>query len=537
MRPVHAVPRLHRRAVVVGSGIAGLTAALELGDCAVVTKTRLGEGASRWAQGGIAAALGPDDDPARHAADTLAVAGGLADAEVVARLTAGAPDRIAWLQQLGASFDTERDGRGGGLALGREAGHARRRIVRAHGDATGAAVMRALVAAVKARPDVEVVQDTAVIDLLRAGERVVGVLTVDASGRRRALLAPAVVLATGGIGRVYAHTTNPVEATGDGLAMATRAGAVVRDPEFVQFPPTVLDVDRDPRPLLTEALRGEGATLVDVDGRRYLLDVHPDAELAPRDVVARANWQALRRGPIHLDARVIGERFPERFPTVFDAAQQAGLDPRVDLLPVTPSQHYHMGGVRGDLAGRTSLPGLYVCGEVASTGLHGANRLASNSLVEGLVGGAQVAWAVRAEAVPVVTRDLEVAAGAGEVVGGPAADGGVADGGVADGAVAALRRTMWQAAGLVRDEAGLRAGLDELARLEPVLRTDLTGRNLAVVADLVLTAALERRESRGGHTRADHPEQAPGPPRHTELAPREAARCAVVLDEQLAALP
>lgn len=539
--PVPTPPRTARpqragRAVVVGSGIAGLTAALELGECTVVTKTRLGEGASRWAQGGIAAALGPGDDPGQHAADTLTVAGGLADPEVVARLTAAAPDRIVWLQELGAGFDVDHSGR---LVLGREAGHGRRRIVKARGDATGAAVMQALVAAVRARPDIAVLEDTEAIDLLRAGERVVGVLArprsagsgggspAGSGAGEVALLAPAVVLATGGIGRAWAHTTNPTEATGDGLAMAARAGAAIRDPEFVQFHPTVLVSDRDPRPLLTEALRGEGAVLVDASGRRYLRDVHPDAELAPRDVVARANWAALQAGPIHLDARSIGPGFPTRFPTVFAAAREAGLDPRLDPLPVTPSQHYHMGGVRCDLAGRTSLPGLYVCGEVASTGLHGANRLASNSLVEGLVGGAQVAWAVRAGGGQITTRGIEVAAGSVAVP---------VPGQEPTAAIAALRATLWASAGVVRDESGLRSGLATTRRRRAELASDLTGRNLATVAELVLTAALARRESRGGHHRSDHPEPQPGAPRHTEVVPVPEPRQPIELQAHIPAV-
>lgn len=494
------------RAVVVGSGIAGLTVALELGDCTVVTGGELGDGASRWAQGGIAAALDVDDAPSLHAADTNAVAAELADRRVVELVAEGAPERIAWLERLGARFDRDADG---GLLLGREAGHRRDRIVHADGDATGAAVMRALAGAVTARDDIEVVAGSRAVDLIRAGDRVVGVL-IDGPEGRRPLLADAVVLATGGLGRAYARTTNPASATGDGVAMAARAGARLRDLEFVQFHPTALDTSLDPLPLLTEALRGAGATLIDAAGRRYLVDEHPDAELAPRDVVARGNWAARERGPIYLDARVVGEVFPERFPTVFAHAQAAGLDPRVDPLPVTPAQHYHMGGIATDDAGHTSLPGLFACGEVAATGLHGANRLASNSLLEGLVLGARVAAAIAVTVPslrPLSVGELEVAdvpqpglhdpRTGGPGTGGPGTDHLAA--------IEALRSTMWRAGGLVRTGDGLRSALRAVEELRPVLASGPTGRNLEVVATLVLEAALSRRESRGGHWRADHP--------------------------------
>ena len=482
------------RVVVVGTGIAGLTTALELGDCTVIGAAELGDGASRWAQGGIAAALGPGDDAADHAADTCAVAGGLADAAIAGVVAGAAADRIAWLESLGATFDRAA---AGGLVLGREAGHRAHRIVHARGDATGAAVMAALTAAVRARGDIEVLEHTRAVDLIRGGHHVVGVVLHDPAGSPHAVFADAVVLATGGIGRLYSRTTNPPGADGDGLALAARAGAVIRDPEFVQFHPTALLTPRDPLPLLTEALRGAGATLIDADGHRFLTDVHPDAELAPRDVVARACWVAQGDGPIHLDARVIGSRIREDFPTVFDHAAAAGLDPRVDPLPVTPAQHYHMGGVASDADGRTSLPGLYVCGEAAATGLHGANRLASNSLLEALVFGARVADAV--------TRDAPSArdAAAPEVpLPALAADPADED----RAAITELREAMWRGAGLVRDADGLASTLRTVHRLGPRLAAGPRGRNLATVAELVLTGALGRRESRGSHQRSDAPQ-------------------------------
>jgi len=495
------------RAIVVGSGVAGLTTALALGDCIVVTKTELGDGSSVRAQGGIAAAIGGDDDPAWHAADTVAVAAGLADPDVAGLVTAHAPDRIAWLLGLGARFDRDPDG---SLTLGREAGHRTHRIVHADGDATGAEVMRTLRTAVRHRPDIGVRQHTWAVDLVRQGDNVVGVLVITSNGDREMLLADAVVMATGGIGRVYAATTNPTEVTGDGLAMAIRAGVRIADPEFVQFHPTALRSTLDPMPLLTEALRGAGAVLRDGTGRRFMVDEHPDAELAPRDVVARAIWRRLDAGAeVALDATHLGETFPARFPTVFASALAAGIDPRRRWLPVSPAAHYHMGGIAVDEKGRASLPGLYACGEAAATGLHGANRLASNSLLEGLVFGVEVAEAIE-EAPPVLDRmaPIEVPRSALPVaLGEPAAD------------IAALRQVMWERVGLMRTDAGLRSAIAEISELAPRLADSLVGRNLAAVAAAVAEAALARRESRGGHHRLDHPHTAPEWAHHTVITP------------------
>ena len=500
-----AVASVHTsRAIVVGSGIAGLTAALHLGDCTVVTKTDLGAGASGWAQGGIAAALAEDDHATLHAADTLAVSGGLGDATIADLVASSAPSRVRWLEAIGTDFDADETGE---LTLGREAGHQRRRIVHAGGDATGAEVMRALTAAVRQRPDIALFEHTVVIDLIRSEGHVVGALALVPTGELMAMLAPAVILATGGIGRVYASTTNPPVVTGDGMAMALRAGAAIRSPEFVQFHPTALDSTIDPRPLLTEALRGEGATLVDADGHRYMVDEHPDAELAPRDIVARANWRERQRGPVYLDARLIGESFAERFPTVAAYADEAGIDPVRELLPVAPAQHYHMGGIATDADGRATTPGLFACGEAAATGLHGANRLASNSLLEGLVFGTRAAEAVLAEPAHLPSAGgLLVPEGA---VGLTTEED--------DEAVAELRDVMWRDAGLVRDEAGLRRALTAVAELRPRLESTLIGRNLLDVAEIVVRAALERRESRGGHYRSDYPEPDPGPPVRTTV--------------------
>jgi len=488
--------------LVVGTGAAGLTAAL---GCAplrvtVLTKARLGSGGSSpWAQGGIAAAVGKDDAPALHAADTLAAGAGLNDPHVVEILTAEGPDRVKALLALGAHFDLDD---AGALSLGREAAHSRRRILHAR-DATGAEIVRTLVEAVHRSPQIRVVDQAFAIDLAMEDGAVVGLLAVDSHGRRVLHLAPSVVLATGGLGRVFLHTTNPREATGDGLAMAARAGARLVDLEFVQFHPTALATGADPMPLLTEALRGEGAILIDDAGRRFMADEHPDRELAPRDVVARAIWRRLMLGQrVFLDAReAVGDEFPEHFPTVFRLCREHGLDPRTEPIPVAPAAHYHMGGIAVDERGRTSLPGLWACGEVAATGAHGANRLASNSLLEALVFGARVAEDLRERGpVGTVPRRPRIA---GETV--PAlhrpGDAELTD---------AVRRLMWEKVGVVRDEASLAfavAELDRLASRHPKAAGE--ARNLLGIARLVATAALERRESRGGHYRADYPDADP----------------------------
>ncbi|MEN6539508.1 MAG: L-aspartate oxidase, partial [Mizugakiibacter sp.] len=378
--------------LVVGSGVAGLATALAAAPrrVAVLTRGAPGEdGASRWAQGGIAAALGPGDSPAQHAADTLAAGQRLNDADAVSRLTAAAPDTVRWLDALGARFDRATDG---AYALGREAAHAHARIVHAQGDASGAELMRALRAAVRAAPHVTVLERRTAFELARAGDgRVVGAW---AHGERGPELwrAGAVVLASGGIGALYRYTTNPAYADGAGLALALAAGAELADLEFVQFHPTALaprDGERGQLPLLTEALRGAGAVLLDARGRRFMPALHADAELAPRDVVARAVWAECERGGrAYLDAtRAVGDAFPARFPTVFAACAARGLDPRREPIPVVPAAHYYMGGVRVDAQARTSLPGLYAVGEAACSGVHGANRLASNSLLECVVTG------------------------------------------------------------------------------------------------------------------------------------------------------
>ncbi len=475
--------------LVVGAGVAGLSVALGLDRAFVITAKEMGS--TWWAQGGIAVALGEGDSPQAHAADTVAVSGGLAVDDAVAALTVGGPEAVRHLIQMGAEFDRDDEG---SLLLGREGGHHARRVVHADGDATGAEVMRALNQAVDAAATVEVI-DGRVVDLARSGDRVVGVVTAD--GKKRTLYtAPAVVMATGGAGRMYARTTNPPGVTGDGIVIAARAGARLADLEFVQFHPTALNAGKDPMPLLTEALRGEGATLVDASGRRFMDRYHPMAELAPRDIVARAIfWQYDRGSSAYLDGRAI-LNFHERFPTVTAHALSVGLDPAEDLLPVSPAAHYYMGGIDADTDGRTSVPGLWAVGECSSTGVHGANRLASNSLLEGLVFGARVAIDVATNLVE-QTADIEVPKDGLDlpVVAGPVIED--------------LRQLMWDRVGLIRTGDGLWEARNAIVDMEPVLSRTIAGRNAADLGILIVMAALRRSESRGGHYRADYPEEDP----------------------------
>lgn len=481
-----------RRAIVVGSGIAGLSAALHLGNCTLVTKTTLGAGSTRWAQGGLAAAVGQDDSPDQHVADTLRVAAGLADPETVEIVATGAPEGIAWLAEMGVAFDREN----GAYSLGREAGHSKHRIVHAAGDATGEEVIRALTEAVGDRDDIEVLEQTFAADVETSNGEVVALSVIDQAGDQRAIPTGNVVLATGGIGQVYSATTNPIESTGDGLAIAGRAGVAIQDCEFVQFHPTALAACRDPLPLLTEALRGAGGVLVNARGERFMLTVHEDAELAPRDVVSRAIWQELHDGGVYLDATGVPD-VATRFPTAVENTALEGLDIENDLIPVTPAQHYFMGGVVVDHEGRSSIPGLYAAGEVTSSGLHGANRLASNSLVEGLVFGRSIADSIRNDDRPWRGDAWR------QDVGRPTAE--LEPSAPLPEAVEELREIMWLHGGIVRSDAGLTKAREEIERLRPALARHPEAHNLAIVAALIVEAALQRRESRGAHHRVDYP--------------------------------
>ncbi len=482
--------------VVVGSGIAGLTAALraaELGHAVtVVTKGALGDGCTALAQGGIAGAYGQDDSPRAHAADTLAAGAGHADADAVDALVAGAPAAIAALVERGVAFDRAADG---SLRRGREAAHSHARIAHAGGDATGALISRALIRATRAST-ISVIEHAFLIDLLVRDGAVSGVRIL-CEGERRDVRAEAVVLATGGAGQLYARTTNAPGTTGDGIAAALRAGADVSDLEFVQFHPTVLA--HGPAFLISEAVRGEGATLTDDGGRRFVFDSHPDGELAPRDVVARAI--ARHPGRVLLDATMLGaDRLARRFPTIDRVTRQRGLDWSRSPIAVTPAAHYLMGGVTTDLDGRASVPGLFAVGETARTGVHGANRLASNSLLEGAVFGARAAEALGTAGAPAVPvgRATDEPRSSTE----PSAP-------LPPFRRDRLRHLMWDEVGLLRSEEGLRRARATVHHWRSAARTPSSvaaheDANLLLLAEATASAALARTESVGAHHREPH---------------------------------
>jgi L-aspartate oxidase len=495
--------------VVIGSGIAGLTAALRLrglvDQVLVVTKDVLHAGSTQWAQGGIAAALGPGDSPEQHEHDTLVAGAGACDAEAVRVLVTEGPGAVRELISLGANFDLHPDGE---LSLTREGGHRRDRIAHAGGDATGAEIQRALIAAVARAPEIEVLEHALAVDLQVADDGGIAGLTVHVMGEGQrdgvgAVHCRAVVLASGGLGQVYSQTTNPAVATGDGMALAYRAGATLRDLEFVQFHPTVMWLGPDSRgqqPLVSEAVRGEGAFLVDWEGRRFMRGVHPLADLAPRDVVAKAiTRRMIETGHRYmwLDARHLGASFWEaRFPTILATCRRHGVDPVTELIPVAPACHYASGGVATDVWGRSTLPGLYATGEVACSGVHGANRLASNSLLEGLVFSRRIAEVLPGELAP--WRE-------------PVADERVAS--LVEGSHRrALQEEMTARAGVLRSSEGLRAGLDALADLASAPATGVDQdawetTNLLTVSTLLAEAAVLREETRGSHWREDFPDR------------------------------
>lgn len=465
------------RVLIVGAGLAGLFLALKLAPrrVTVLSQAPLGQASSSaWAQGGLAAALSPEDDPKLHAQDTIAAGAGLVDPEIAALIAREGPARVMDLIALGVPFDRTPDGK---LAQSLEAAHSKPRVVRVAGDLAGKAIMDALIAATRAAPHIEIVEN------MRAR-----VLLQDANGRVRGVwcdgdhsfVSDETVIATGGSGGLYAVTTNPPEAMGQGFAMAARAGALIADPEFVQFHPTAIDIGRDPAPLATEALRGEGAHLINGEGKSFI------ADLAARDVVARAIHveRAAGRGAFLDATKAVGAHFPDAFPTVFAACMSAGLDPRIAPIPVAPAAHYHMGGVVTDVWGRTTLTGLWAVGECASTGAHGANRLASNSLLEAVVFANRIADALREDDGAALSRPE------------PAAPPPL----LPDAPRAELRQLMQAHAGVVRDAAGLKLALDRINAL-----CDAHGpANALLAARLIVTAALARKESRGAHFRSDY---------------------------------
>ena len=485
--------------LIIGAGVAGLYTTLKLAPrpVTIITARPLGKGGSTpWAQGGMAAAVGPDDTPNLHFADTMQAGAGLVDAEAASILVDGGQAAVDDLMALGVKFDTQADG---SLKLGREAAHCRNRIVHATGDQAGVAIMDALIKAARSSEHITILERIVAEDLLVDDNGAVGgALVYDvAAGERAAFDAGETVLATGGLGGLYAVTTNPTPAQGHGLAFAARAGALIRDPEFVQFHPTALDFGADPAPLATEALRGDGAHLVDKDGRAFMTDYHSAGDLAPRDIVARAVEAEIKAGRgAFLDARnAIGAAFPEKFPTVFAACQKANIDPRTDVMPVAPAAHYHMGGVYTDLDGATSLDGLWALGEVASSGVHGANRLASNSLLEAVVFGARIADQLR-------EKTIEARGDAGA----PADRMDVPSKPAGPEAMKKLRAAMSKGCALIRSEESLIETLEAIAELHAGEEMTSGLKSALVTAELIAQGALAREESRGAHYRSDFPD-------------------------------
>lgn len=489
--------------VIVGGGLAGLFCALKLAPrpVTILAAAPIGEGsASTWAQGGIAAAIGTGDTIDKHVADTLTAGDGLVEERVARAMATEASARIHDLLEYGVPFDRDLEG---ALTLSREAAHSENRIVHVRGDMAGAAIMGALTKSVADTPSIRVMEGYVAESLLTEGSFATGLVARDRRGGlndRLYLRTRAVILCTGGVGHLFSVTTNPPEAQGEGLALAARAGAIVADPEFVQFHPTAVDLGKDPAPLATEALRGEGAHIVDKAGRRFLLDVHADAEMAPRDIVARAVHAAVHSGDgAFLDCRgAIGDAFPERFPTVYGACMSAGLDPTRDPIPIAPAAHYHMGGIHVDGNGRSSLAGLWACGEVATTGAHGANRLASNSLLEAVVYASRCAQDIQGilpnpKQIPWPDpQDISLGA----------------DMDTPSDKLQSLRQVMSRDVGVVRDRIGLSRAIEAVDTMrENANAPSLV--NALTAARMIAAAALSRHESRGGHFRSDYPNPDP----------------------------
>ncbi|MES2197712.1 MAG: L-aspartate oxidase [Pseudomonadota bacterium] len=492
--------------VIVGAGLAGLFCALKLAPrpVTVVSAAPLGQGASTaWAQGGIAAAVAEGDSAEAHAADTIAAGAGLVDERIALGLAREADARIHDLLHYGVPFDRDLAGK---LAVGREAAHSARRIVHVRGDMAGMAIMTALIDAVRRTPSIRVIEGFAAEALAMEDGAVSGLQlrqVGDVTARPATIASRAVVLATGGIGHLYAVTTNPAEASGLGLAIAARAGAVIADPEFLQFHPTAIVAGRDPAPLATEALRGEGATLINDSGERFMLALHPLAELAPRDIVARGVFAEIAAGRgAFLDAtKAPGAHFADKFPTVHASCLAAGIDPATQPIPVAPAAHYHMGGISVDRHGRSSIAGLWAGGEVSCTGAHGANRLASNSLLEAVVYAARIAEDIAGHAIAAPARLSSISSHPQNRA-------------MSAQSQVQLRAMMTSHVGVIRDGNRLAEAVRAFADIERNCG-NVAERNMATTALLIAASAWTRRESRGAHYRIDYPVERPAPARRT----------------------
>ena len=503
--------------IIVGAGLAGLFLALNLAPrpTLVIAAKTLTEGASsHWAQGGIAAAIGEGDTPQAHATDTIKAGAGLVNQEVASSVAAEGADRILDLLEYGVPFDQDLEGR---LALAKEAAHSQKRIVHVQGDKAGAAIMKALIKAVNQTPSIRVLEQTQVHKLEATNNKITALhLWPEAAkgqGPAIHLNANSIVLATGGVGHLYATTTNPDMARGEGIAMAARIGAVIRDPEFVQFHPTAIDVGQDPAPLATEALRGDGATLINNKGERFMLAAHEKAELAPRDIVARAVHQQHRQGQgAYLDCRgALAARMQHHYPTVLSHCHNAGIDPTKDPIPVAPAAHFHMGGIKTDEQGRSTIKGLWACGEVASTGLHGANRLASNSLLEAIVFAKRIAEDIKANTTSITTNQPTNPLTTEQIK----ANNKQSPSDLTSKRTT-LRHLMAAHVAVERNETGLTETLNQLENLKQNVPHNQLFQNMCLTASLITHAALQRTKSCGSHFRTDGKSK-DTMPEHTEL--------------------